>query len=116
VDFLPDSRTRERKGAIQTPDGWAIPVYCANCGTPWGMVPERHMTFAFVLCDPCAETIGDVAHFHREPDAVFWDKVAHEMVMAKIASHEDVVRETSDESTPIGKLAKEWNERLRREL
>ena len=33
-------------------------VYCANCGNPGGAVTAGHTTFAFYLCDGCAEMLG----------------------------------------------------------
>jgi hypothetical protein len=36
--------------------------------------------FLFVLCDPCAETHGDIAHTYVEPDAVFYTRLREEQL------------------------------------
>jgi hypothetical protein len=109
IDILPESRPRDRKGAVQTADGWMIPVYCANCGKRWGMVPEKHITFAFVLCESCVETHGVPAHFHMEPDRVFWDRVKEAMLDEQIDSltQEDMQKHVNDSSSSIGKILRE---------
>lgn len=76
-DVLPDSRAKSGKGVVQTktPLGLMVPIYCANCGTEGGMVPERNMTFAFWLCDPCFETYGHITGTMVQPDQEFWAQV-----------------------------------------
>jgi hypothetical protein len=109
VDILPESRTRDRKGGVQTANGWYLPIYCANCGKRWGMVPEKHITFAFALCDSCHETHGTPAHFHMEPDQVFWKRVQEAMLDEKIDSltEQEMKQRADDPSSKIGKLLKE---------
>jgi hypothetical protein len=78
-DVLPESRAREVRGVVRSAKfGNLIPIFCANCGKQWGMVPEHHVTFAFALCDDCEGKHGGVAHLHKEPDAVFWERIANE--------------------------------------
>ena len=78
TDVLPDSRPRETKAAKLFHRTWWRPIFCANCGASGGLVPEENMTFAFYLCQPCADTWGDIAHTYMEPDAVFWQRVNEE--------------------------------------
>lgn len=109
IDILPESRPRDRKGAVQTKDGWLIPIYCANCSKKWGMVPEKNITFAFALCDPCSETHGHPAHFYAEPDAVFWRRVAEEAQDMRLLSlsQQELQKHFEDQSSAIGKLLRE---------
>lgn len=115
-DLLPDSRSRERRGAIRSPQGTLIPVYCANCGKRWGMVPEEFITFDFCLCDPCADKYGNIAHTYREPDAVFWDRIAE----AQREEHghfltlEELTRELADPASTMSQLAREWQAHVRK--
>ena len=78
IDILPDSRPERPKGAKQINATWWMPIYCANCGHDGGLVPEDNMTFAFYLCQSCADTWGPIAHTYMEPDAVFWRRVAED--------------------------------------
>jgi hypothetical protein len=109
TDILPESRPRERKGAVQTKDGWYIHIFCASCGKPYGMVPEKHITFAFAMCQPCADKFGDDAHFYQEPDAVFWERVRLAVLEEKLeeASPVELLRCADDQNNPLGKLLRE---------
>jgi hypothetical protein len=113
-DILPDSRARETRGSIRSPLGNLIPVHCANCGKPWGKVNETDLTFAFALCDKCAETYGDDAHFYKEPDAVFWARCEEATAEAGISTPEEIAREIERGSNPIATLAAEWAAKLRK--
>ena len=117
VDILPDSRTRDRTGAIQTKAGWFIPVYCNNCHKPWGMVPEKHITCVFVLCNDCYDKHGAPAHLYMEPDQVFWKRVREAMLDEKIDSltEREMQQRANDPSSTIGKLLKERYTVLERE-
>lgn len=98
ADFLPESRAREKRGVVRSAEhGNLIPIYCANCGTEWGLVPEHHVTFAFALCDPCSETHGDVAHTYKEPDSVFWERV-----------------QNAERESDLSKIAREWEKHVAR--
>jgi NAD-dependent SIR2 family protein deacetylase len=112
VDILPDCRTKRATGIVRSVHGNLVPVYCGNCGTQWGMVGEKHITFAFVLCDKC-EQLGDIAHFYKEPDAVFWERVAdaEREERAKESWPETVeafLKALANPSSVVAKLAKEW--------
>ncbi len=116
IDLLPDSRPREARGAVRGPNGETlIPIYCANCGTEWGRVPSRLITFAFALCDPCAEKYGPIAHTYAEPDSVFWERVQN----AQLEKHgtflplAELARELADPKSTMSKLAEEWRRHVR---
>jgi len=80
VDTLPDSRLKDSKGTVRLPFAsictmnW-VPIFCANCGAPGGWVPEETTTFAFYLCNSCAEKWSPLAGTMCMPDEVFWQKV-----------------------------------------
>lgn len=111
---LPDSRARESRGVIRSPLGNLVQIFCANCGTPWGMVPEEHITFAFAMCEPCAEKYGDDAHFYKEPDAVFWERLKNAQLEEHggILSPEALAIQLADPSSAISKLAAEWRRKV----
>lgn len=111
-DILPDSRMRDPVGGIRAPGGGTlIPIYCANCGKQWGMVPEESITFAFALCDPCAETdIAIAAHFYKEPDAVFWERIenAQREGFGRPLNPQELATQLDDPTSTLAKLADEW--------
>lgn len=114
-DVLPDSRMRERKGGVHSAThGNLIPIFCANCGKEWGFVPENFITFAFALCDKCAETHGDIAHTYKEPDDVFWERVNNAMKEEQLASRDELVTQLDDSSSTFSKLAEEWRRHMRK--
>src|SRR5919109_1234508 len=107
-DFLPDSRLRVPKASIQSPHGNLIQLYCASCGIPYGMVPEGVLgpTFAFCLCQPCADKYGDIAHLYKEPDSVFWERVREAQAEGEIASDlPGLLKQLEDPSSIASKLA-----------
>jgi hypothetical protein len=122
VDVLPDSRTRYRTGATLGARGETmVPVYCANCGKPWGTVKEKDCTFAFVLCQPCADQgIGDVAHLYQEPDSVFWERIANAQAEERVRGRfvpttpEQLLVVLDDPSSVFSKLAEEWRAYVRK--
>lgn len=89
MDVLPDSRLTDKNfGAVMMdwplPSGRTmrvecVPVFCANCGLPYGYVPRDNTAFAFWLCQQCFETHGAVAGTFAQPDAEFCAAVAVEM-------------------------------------
>ena len=113
LDVLPDSRCREVRGVVASPLGNLVPVYCASCGTEWGKVPEKGCTFAFVICNDCEAKNGPIAHLHREPDAVFWAKIAAEEMAARARHPElhplEVVNvELQNPTSALSALARDW--------
>jgi hypothetical protein len=77
IDLLPDSRLQHREcGTIRGPGGNWVPIFCANCGAPGGVVPEENMTFAFYLCNACYEQYGAIAGTMAVPDEVFFAQIA----------------------------------------
>lgn len=73
-DVLPNSRARVTRNVVMRGSVAWVPFYCANCGTSGGLCPEENMTFAFYLCNPCAETHGAIANTMMVPDEVYWQK------------------------------------------
>jgi hypothetical protein len=55
------------------------PVYCANCGKPYGIIPKENTTFSFWVCPKCFEKYGEVAGTLAIPDDVWAEAVAEEM-------------------------------------
>lgn len=114
--ILPESRMRVVVGSVRSDGGTMIPIFCANCGKKWGMVPEKHITFAFALCEPCAEKHGDVAHTYKEPDAVFWERIenAQREEHGRLLTVEEIRREIDAGTTPLARLAQEWQDHVSR--
>lgn len=113
-DVLPDSRCREVRGVVRhVKHGNLIPIYCANCGKPWGLVPEHHVTFAFALCDDCEE-LGGIAGLYKEPDSVFWERVQNAMAEEKVTTAQEIEVKLEDPSSVFSKLALEWEKHVRR--
>lgn len=110
-DILPDSRPRVARNIKRGPNGNMVEIFCAHCGKLYGRAPEECCTFAFVLCQACADKHGHPAHFMVEPDADFWAKVDHEMVGKEVSL---VMDQINDPNTLLGKLAKQWQEATRR--
>jgi hypothetical protein len=77
------------------------------------MVPEEHITFAFVLCEPCAETYGDDAHFMKEPDSVFWERIQNASGDEPLTP-ERLTQQLADPSSDFSQLAKEWRVKVER--
>lgn len=106
--ILPDSRCREASGVIPTARGNAVPIYCANCGKFGGYVAEKHCTFDFYLCDPCAAVYGNDAHFYVEPDHVFWARVQEAMAEEKVTDPVEIAKAIEAGDTVFAKLAADW--------
>jgi hypothetical protein len=74
------------------------------------MVQEKHMTFAFCLCDPCAEKQGPIAHTYKEPDSVFWERVANAQLeeYGGVLSAPALAKVLEDPGSVLSRLADEW--------
>jgi hypothetical protein len=87
LESPPDSRLRDRsKGIIRglfpllgIKINW-VPIYCANCGKPHGLVPEENIDFVCWLCDDCADKWGPTLATMMIPDQIFWTKVRYEQL------------------------------------
>jgi hypothetical protein len=94
-----------------------VPVYCANCGKPYGMVPESHITHVFALCDQgCAGKYGDAAHKYIDPDAVYAD-IATAEAFAKYGrplTPAEVEKELEG-GGPIAAITRDWQAYARKE-
>lgn len=83
--LLPDCRPTRPTNVVRGAWGYWVPIFCANCGAPGGLVPEENMTFAFYLCEKtqndCAGKWGHVAATeYTEPDVAFWERVNQEQL------------------------------------
>src|SRR2546428_13927358 len=97
------------KGAVPVGATWWVPIFCANCGTSGGRVPEDNVTFAFYLCQSCANSWGDIAHTYVEPDVVFWQRVEEAQLEkhGRLLTNNELVKALDDPSHPVAKLVKE---------
>jgi hypothetical protein len=117
-NILPDSRARTNRGSTRHARlGNLIPIYCANCGVPYGMVPERMITGAFALCVKCAETHGPVAHTYQESDQAFWRRVeeAQKEEFGRMLSPVELAVQLDDLTSVLARLAAEWRIRALKE-
>ena len=107
---------RRPVGAMPSVLGTIIPVYCAQCGMKWGMVPEKGITFAFVLCNECAETMGPIAHTYSEPDAVFWRRIeaAQQEAYGRLLNADELIVALDKPDSLESKLAAEWRAHLQK--
>lgn len=94
-----------------------IPIYCANCGAPWGMVPERMITGAFALCNGCSEKNGPIAHTYQESDAAFWRRAeeAQREEFGRMLAPRELAVQLDDLTSVLAKLAAEWRVRILKE-
>lgn len=108
TDILPDSRLERPKGAVWR-GSWWVPVFCANCGADGGLVPEENMTFAFYLCDPCAEKYGEVAGTYLMPDEVYWERLKQEQLntYGRVLTAEELVQIVEADASPLATLIKQ---------
>lgn len=108
-DLLPDSRLT----TVWTPKGTKMvagvahqPIYCANCGTDGGLVPEGATNHAFYLCKPCAETYGQIAGTMMVPDEVFWARwnEAQLETYGRLLTEAEVVVQSQDPDSLVTKF------------
>jgi len=112
-NILPDSRMKNPTTVIRgTLGGFPVnlvPVFCANCGAGGPYVPAENMTFAFYLCNPCAEKWGAIVGTYMMPDEVFWGKVKEAQIekYGRELSGPEIVEMLKDENSIFSKLAKD---------
>jgi hypothetical protein len=109
VDILPDSRLRSPKGVKLIAGQNYVPIFCGNCGAPHGYVPDFLVTSVFALCDACQETHGAVAHHYREPETIFWERLANAMNEENVFTSEQIADKLKDPSSTFSKLKDEWD-------
>ena len=78
ADVLPDSRARNSKDVVLVNGINYVPIFCANCGRRYGMVPESQITHVTALCDTggCSEQYGHAAHFMADGDTAMRENTA----------------------------------------
>lgn len=113
LEILPNSLTRNPKvdiGMSGRGGNWLY-LFCANCGKDGGRVLETDLPkqFAFYLCDPCAEKLGEITGCWMEPDEVFRKKVADAMIekYGRMLEIPEIVEALKDESHILTKLTRE---------
>ena len=119
-DVLPDSRLANPNGAkmVDWPlaDGRTVrlecvPVFCANCGAPYGYVPKDNTAWAFWLCQPCFDKYGVIANTMVASDDEFCQNLAFEMNerfgRELTAAELQSLQEQGQLGSAIEKLAKE---------
>jgi hypothetical protein len=112
--LLPDSRLKVAKDVIQMPfpnfgpANW-VQIFCANCGAPGGRVMEAYCTFAFYLCDSCAEKWTPMMGTYMVPDEVFFEKVKQAQLeeYGGFLSPAETVKALEDGSSSLSLLAKD---------
>ena len=109
ADLLPDSRMTDRRQFVPGPYGAQVPIFCANCGTDGGWVPEENMTFVFYLCRPCAETYGEIAGMTMTPDEIFFERVKQEQLEAhgRFLSEQELHDVVAADASPLATLLTE---------
>jgi hypothetical protein len=112
-DLLPDSRLAQPTGVKRLVNKLGslnyVPIFCANCGAEGGMVPEENMTFAFYLCNPCAEKWTPLVDTCMVPDQLFWQKVNEAQLenYGRILSGPEIQKELQDPNSILSMLARE---------
>lgn len=110
--ILPDSRARETKNIVRADYGFGsvnwVPIFCANCGIPYGRVPEQNMDFVCWLCDPCSDKWGTQFGLAKMPNEIFLAKVHAEMIekYGRILNEGEVLT-AMETASPLTTLLKE---------
>ena len=62
----------------------------------------------------CADKHGNIAHTYKEPDEVFWKRVAEAQLeeFGKFLDPVELAKELDDRTTVLAKLAVEWREQI----
>jgi len=119
-DVLPSSVTKARTGRVfHSTLGPLIPVYCASCSALWGLVQERLLTFAFVVCNACEAKNGPIAGLMSEPDEVFRERQAaavadEERRAGRALSALEVEARMRDGDGPLALVSREWQAHVRK--
>ena len=115
MNLLPDSRLRDRaKGVIRGLFGglgfinWT-PIYCANCGIPYGYVPEENCDFTCWLCNDCADKYGQQFGAALMPEEVFWEKARFEQLekYGRLLNPHELQAVAESGSSPLAKLLRD---------
>jgi hypothetical protein len=113
-DVLPDSRPRRTRSVKRVVNWFGlilnwIPIYCANCGKDGGLVPERNCTFAFYLCQSCADKLGPIVGTYMVPDEVWWAKVKQVQFESygRELTPKELALELDKIDSPMSKLARD---------
>jgi hypothetical protein len=118
VETLPDSRLSNLNGSVlmdwPLDDGTivrieCVPIFCANCGKPYGFVPKDNITFVCWFCDPCFEKYGKQAGMLYSPDHEFRENVKNEMEtrFGRHLTAEELLANKDNLGTGLNNLIKE---------
>ncbi len=115
VDVLPDSRSREGRGAKPVQGiagvGWMVPVYCANCGREAGFATQvESLNFIFVLCDTCGRESGIIeASKALTPDERRWKYIQQEQldVHGRELTPKELRKVVESDTSPLAALLKQ---------
>ncbi len=115
TELLPNSLTKTPKidfNLSRNGQTWLY-LFCANCGADGGRVLETDVPnaeqFAFYLCNPCAETHGDIPGTMMVPDEIFFEKVRNAQLerYGRLLTGIEIAIELQDDSSIFSKLKKE---------
>jgi len=72
-------------------------------------MPEENITFAFYLCNPCAEKYGNIEGTYIESDVAFWQKVEEAQLekYGRVLKPEEQMEQLKDGNSLLSKLARE---------
>lgn len=108
--LLPDSRTRE----IKTIFRGGVPherLYCANCHHEGPLVvsDSSYRSFAFYLCNGCADKHGKIDGYYMVPDEVFAEQMKQEQIekYGRILTPNELDDVLNDPHSTLAKLAKD---------
>lgn len=108
--MLTDGRAREPRDRVFRAGRWHVPVFCGSCHRDDGqMVPEDACDFAFYLCEPCAETYGDLDGVEMIPDEVWFARIRDAQIddYGRELTLIEQVDELSNPDSALSKLARD---------
>jgi hypothetical protein len=120
MDFFPECRPRQPKASVYHHGQgiWYAKLFCGSCGKEGGFVPESMLSanFAFYLCDPCSEKLGDLEGHYKIADEIFWQKVKEAQLEedGRDLTAQEVVEALKDNTHYMAKLATERDSYLKR--
>lgn len=89
--------------------GYCVPIYCASCSAPGGLVPQENMTFAFYLCNECFKLYGHLTTMMVMPDEQFWEMLKQEQLdqYGRLLTNEELITIVEADASPLATLIKQ---------
>jgi len=84
-----------------------VPVFCMNCGTPGGLVPEQGIYFVGWMCDSCQEKYPLPPGTCAFPDHEYNQRVAGEWAKLGPDPVAKAVELLKDDRSTLSRLAKD---------